>query len=337
MTKSLTEQRTDSQPELLSDQPVGSAPTYRLEGAPAEYALPAARPTLAEAQAWCRHLATTHYENFHVATWFLPRRIRPYFESIYAFSRVADDLGDEVADTATATRLLAEWRAMLHQCYTQPEASTHPVFVALRATIDETEVPHRLFDDLITAFEMDQRTTHHESLESLVEYSRYSANPVGRMVLWVSGYQDEERAALSDLVCTGLQLTNFWQDVVEDFDRGRRYLPADRMAKFGITDQDILDRRFSREFRKMMASLVDDALKMLREGGRVSALVDRELAVTLRLFEQGGRAALDGIVRQDYDVLRARPSVSKTTKAKLLAGALAGKLWGSVAARGARL
>ncbi len=295
--------------------------------------MPAVRPTLEEAQVWCRHLATTHYENFHVATWFLPKRIRPYFESIYAFSRVADDLGDEVADRATATRLLGEWRGMLRECYEAPERSKHPVFVALRATIDATEVPRGLFDDLITAFEMDQRVLKHESLESLVAYSRYSANPVGRMVLWVSGYRDEERALLSDMVCTGLQLANFWQDVVEDWERGRRYLPADRMAKFGVTDEDIAERRFTREFRRMMVSLVEDALKMLREGGRVSARVDHELAVTLRLFEQGGRAALEGIVRQDYDVLKSRPQVSKGTKVKLLAGALADKVWGTLSAK----
>ena len=305
-----------------------------LVGAPPGYGMPAVRPSLAEARAWCRHLATTHYENFHVATWFLPRQIRPYFESIYAFSRVADDLGDEVEDTGTATRLLGEWRELLRECYDAPIGSLkvrHPVFVALRATIEETGVPRSLFDDLITAFEMDQRVLKHDSIESLAVYSRYSANPVGRLVLWVSGYRDEERAQLSDKVCTALQFTNFWQDVVEDWERGRRYLPADRMEKFGVTDEQIAERRFTREFRRMMASLVDDTLKMMREGGRVSALVDPELSVTLRLFEQGGRAALEGIVLQDYDVLRARPQVSKSTKFKLLAGALAGKAWGSMA------
>ena len=310
------------------------AENVRLAGAPAGYGMPETRPSLAEARAWCRHLATTHYENFHVATWFLPRQIRPYFESIYAFSRVADDLGDEVADTATATRLLAEWRELLRECYEAPVGSlrvTHPVFVALRATIEETGVPRCLFDDLITAFEMDQRVLKHDSVESLIAYSHYSANPVGRLVLWVSGYRDEERAQLSDKVCTALQLANFWQDVIEDWERGRRYLPADQMAKFGVTDEQIAERRFTREFRRLMASLVDDTLKMMREGGRVSALVDPELSVTLRLFEQGGRAALEGIVRQDYDVLRARPQVSKSTKVKLLAGALAGKAWGSMA------
>jgi squalene synthase HpnC len=297
----------------------------RLAGAPAEYALPETRPTLAEAQAWCRNLATSHYENFHVATWFLPKRIRPYFESIYAFSRVADDLGDEVADKAVATRLLGEWRAMLDECSEAPSRSMHPVFIALQQTIFETKAPKHLFNDLIRAFEMDQVKTRYESLDELINYSRLSANPVGRLVLWVSGYHDEERAQLSDKVCTALQLANFWQDVVEDWERGRRYLPADAMQRFGVTDAMIAEKRFTPEFRAMMTYLVGLAGTMLREGARVSERVDRQLAVTLRLFSQGGEAALAGIVGQDYDVLKSRPSVSKGTKAMLLMRALGGK------------
>jgi squalene synthase HpnC len=256
---------------------------------------------------------------------FLPKRARPHFESIYAFSRAADDLGDEVADRETATRLLGEWRIMLDECYENPAASMHPVFVALRRTIVETGVPKQLFDDLISAFEMDQRVTMHQSLDDLIGYSRLSANPVGRLVLWVSGYRDEPRALLSDKVCTALQLANFWQDVVEDWERGRRYLPADQMLRFGVTDAMIAARQFTPEFHALMQFLVEYAGTMLREGGAIANEVDAELAVTLRLFEAGGRAALDGIVVQDYDVLRQRPSVSKITKAKLLAGALFGK------------
>jgi len=307
-----------------------------LAGAPAEYLLPAVRPTLAEAQAWCRHLATTHYENFHVATWFLPKRARPYFESIYAFSRTADDLGDEVADRETATRLLGEWRAMLDECYTSPEQSMHPVYVALHQTIVETGVPKQLFADLISAFEMDQVVTMHPSLEELIGYSKLSANPVGRLVLWVSGYHDEPRALLSDQVCTALQLANFWQDVVEDWERGRRYLPADQMQRFGVTDAMIAAKQFTPEFKAMMTFLVDYAGSMLRVGGQIAEEVDAELAVTLRLFERGGRAALDGIIAQDYDVLKQRPSVSNTTKMKLLGGALLGKATSLFSRRGVR-
>lgn len=296
-----------------------------LAGAPAEYALLAARPTLAEAQTWCRGLATSHYENFHVATWFLPKRIRPYFESIYAFSRVADDLGDEVADTATATRLLGEWRQMLEECYDRPELSRHPVFVALRPTVAATGVPRTLFDDLIRAFELDQTKTRYESLQECEAYSRLSANPVGRLVLWVSGYDDERRGLLSDKVCTALQLANFWQDVVEDWERGRRYLPADVMARFKVSDEQLTAREFTPGFHEMMAYLVEYTGAMLRDGAAIADTVDRELAVTLRLFSEGGAAALAGIRAQGYDVLKARPKVSKATKAKLLGGALLAK------------
>lgn len=307
-----------------------------LAGAPAEYLLPATRPSLVEAQAWCRHLATSHYENFHVATWFLPKRARPHFESIYAFSRAADDLGDEVADRETATRLLGEWRGLLDECYENPSQSIHPVFVALHETIVETGVQKQLFGDLISAFEMDQVVAMHQSLDDLIAYSKLSANPVGRLVLWVSGYHDEARALLSDKVCTALQLANFWQDVVEDWERGRRYIPADQMLRFGVTDEMIATRKFTPEFRAMMQFLVDCAGSMLREGGKIADEVDAELAVTLRLFEQGGRAALDGIIAQDYDVLKQRPTVSKVTKVKLLAGALFGKAKSLFAIRGVR-
>ena len=308
----------------------------RLAGAPNGYEIPATRPTLEEAQAWCRHLATTHYENFHVATWFLPKRIRPYFESIYAFSRVSDDLGDEVATPEIALRLLGDWREMLDECYDAPAQSMHPVYVALQQTIKETGVPKQLFADLIHAFVVDQTHTHWESLAALEEYSRFSANPVGRLVLWVSGYHDEERALLSDKVCTALQLANFWQDVVEDWERGRRYLPECEMQRFGVTDEMIAAKNFTPQFRAMMEFLVGYAGDMLAEGGRISTTVDRELATTLKLFEQGGRAALDGIIAQDYDILARRPSVSNVTKMKLLGGALIGKAFGVFSQRGPR-
>jgi len=304
---------------------MAGAQNVKLVGAPAEYAFPQTRPTLEEAQKWCRNLATSHYENFHVATWFLPKRIRPYFESIYAFSRVADDLGDEVADKAVATRLLGEWRVMLDECYEAPARSMHPVFIALQQTIFETKAPKHHFNDLIRAFEMDQVKSRYESLDELMNYSRLSANPVGRLVLWVSGYHDEERAQLSDKVCTALQLANFWQDVVEDGERKRRYLPADAMQRFGVTDAMIAERRFTPQFRAMMQYLVTYTGAMLREGAEVSERVDRQLAVTLRLFSQGGEAALAGIVGQEYDVLTSRPSVSKGAKALLLMRALNGK------------
>lgn len=299
---------------------------HNLVGAPHEYLTPLERPTLAEALAWCRQLTTSHYENFHVATFFLPRKVRPHFESIYAYCRVSDDLGDEVADPAVATRLLDTWGEMLDECYDTPERSMHPVFVALHETIHACDLPRQLFADLLHAFRMDQYKTRYNTWEELLEYAHYSANPVGRLVLWVCGYRDESLALLGDKVCTALQLANFWQDVVEDAERGRRYVPAESMERYGVEEGQIEGRVFTPEFRAMIEDLVVRTRKMLREGGAISSRVDRELAVTLDLFRKGGEAILNGIAAQDYDVLRGRPVVSKARKLELLAEAFVAKL-----------
>jgi squalene synthase HpnC len=297
-----------------------------LEGAPVEYRTPEERPTLVEAKEWCHRLATSHYENFHVATFFLPKRVRPHFESVYAFCRVSDDLGDEVADTATAVRLLKSWGEMLDECYDRPELSRHPVFVALRETGMACDLPRELFHDLLRAFLQDQVKTEYETWDEAVAYSRYSANPVGRLVLMLCGYRDEERALLSDKICTGLQLANFWQDVVRDSAIPRRYLPREYMDTFGVMDGQIEGRVFTPEFGAMMKALVERTRAMLVEGGAISGMVDTELRVTLDLFRKGGEAILDGIAAQDYDVLRGRPVVTRRKKMMLLMGALAGKM-----------
>ncbi len=299
--------------------------TGDLAGAPLNYATPPVRPTLEEAKVFCKHLAETHYENFHVATFFLPARLRPHFESIYAYCRVSDDLGDEVADPALALKLLEEWRGMLDECFDMPEDSRHPVYVALAETIRACALPKEPFAALLRAFMQDQTKTHYGSLAELEEYSRDSANPVGRLVLYASRYRDEAMCVLSDHICTALQLANFWQDVVEDAERGRRYLPADAMQRFGVTDEQIAARRFDEKFRAMMVFLVGDARARLEKGSALPGMVDPELAATLELFSKGGYAILDAIAAQDYDVLRARPVVTRTKKAALLGGALLGK------------
>ena len=306
--------------------PASSVTDDRLLGAPVLYLTPSTRPSLAEAQAWCKALVTTHYENFHVATFFLPAVLRPHFHSIYAFCRTSDDLSDEVADTATAKRLLQEWRAMLHQCFSRPERSRHPVFVALEPTITACHLPIQPFNDLIAAFEQDQVYTHHESITTLEHYSRYSANPVGRLVLLVSGYRSEELMQLSDEICTGLQLANFYQDVVEDRVRGRRYIPADTMQRFGVSDDQLIARRFDGNVRAMMEFLIGDARARLTRGQRITHLVSRDLASTLQLFINGGNAILDAIAAQNYDTLSGRPVVTKVAKLRLLGGTLLGKL-----------
>jgi len=294
----------------------------RLEGAPAELLEPAIRPALAEAQKWCRTLAESHYENFHVATVFLPKAIRPHFYSVYGFCRVSDDLGDEVADTAVATRLLRTWRQMLNECYVTPALSRHPVFVALRPTIDACQLPKQPFDDLITAFEQDQVKTRFATLAEDIEYSKYSANPVGSLVLYICGYRDAALHTLSDKTCTALQLANFWQDVGEDLrERDRIYLPQDRMASFGVTEEVLRKGRETEGYRSMLRELCAETRSMLLEGAPLIDCVDHELAATLRLFTQGGLAILDAIAAIGYNTLSQRPEVSKSAKLHLLASA----------------
>jgi squalene synthase HpnC len=300
--------------------------TDSLDGAPAHYLTPEDRPTLDEARAWCHQLASSHYENFHVATFFLPRIMRPHFEGLYAFCRVSDDLGDEVGDTATALRLLNTWGGMLDQCYDAPAQSRHPVFVALRETIADCDLPRGLFHDLLRAFKQDQIKTRYDTWDEAVEYSRYSANPVGRLVLMVCGYRDEARALLSDRICTGLQLANFWQDAVRDSEIGRRYIPTESMLRFGVAEGQIEGRVFTPEFGAMMHALVERTRAMLHQGAALSITVDDELRVTLDLFRKGGEAILDGIAAQNYDVLRGRPVVTRRRKLMLLGGAFLDKL-----------
>src|SRR5580698_4420285 len=222
---------------------------------PASYRIPERTPTLQEALAWCKQLAESHYENFHVATWFLPKALRPHFHAIYAYCRVSDDLGDEVGNTAQALALLDFWGGELDACY---EGRTrHPVFVALAETIRACSIPKEPFADLLTAFRQDQTVTRYQTMQDVLGYCRNSANPVGRLVLYACGYADEERFRLSDATCSALQLANFWQYVRVDFGKDRVYLPQDDMRRFGVTDETIRQGLATQEFRKLLAYEVD--------------------------------------------------------------------------------
>jgi squalene synthase HpnC len=292
---------------------------------PAEYRIPAQAPTLNEARAWCRRLAESHYENFHVATWFLPRRLRPHFHAIYAYCRVSDDLGDEVGDRAAALALLDLWGRELDACY-RGEAR-HPVFVALAETVRACDIPKEPFADLLVAFRQDQTVTRFATMADVLGYCRYSANPVGRIVLYACGYRDDERFALSDQTCSALQLANFWQDVRVDYGKGRIYLPLDDMERFGVSEADIAQGRCTPQFRELMRREVDYARRMFHRGLPLIGKVDRELAMDLDLFSRGGLEILRAVERRHYDVLGARPAISKPRKAALLLRALAGRLF----------
>lgn len=277
--------------------------------------------TLSDAIEYTRWLATHHYENFHVVSFLLPKRLHQDFYNVYAFCRWADDLGDEIGNTEESLRLLKWWRGELRAMY-ESGAVRHPVFVALKDTSAQYKLPRELFDDLITAFERDQAITRYNNFEELFDYCRYSANPVGRLVLALCGYQDAERQALSDATCTALQLANHWQDVTVDLLKDRVYLPLDAMERHGYPLKALLERRFDARFREAMKEAVAVARDLFRKGLPLAGMVDRRLAIDLELFSRGGLKVLEKIEEQDYNVLRARPAISKIERVGLLLGAV---------------
>jgi squalene synthase HpnC len=298
---------------------------------PAEYRIPEQRPTLEEARAYCRHLATTHYENFHVASWFLPARLRPHFHSIYAYCRIADDLGDEVGNREQSLALLDLWGRELDACYRGQ--ARHPVFVALAETIRACEIPQQPFADLLVAFRQDQNVARYPSMDDVLEYCRYSANPVGRLVLYACGYRAPEMFLLSDFTCTALQLANFWQDISSDYALGRIYLPLDDMQNYGVDEATIARRDPTPAFRELVRHEVGYARQLFIKGLPLIDMVDRQLALDLDLFSQGGLEILQAIERRQYDVLTMRPVISKSRKLRLVARALTGKLVPGLAKR----
>jgi len=276
--------------------------------------------TLDESLAYTRWLATHHYENFHVVSFLLPKRLHQDFYNVYAFCRWADDLGDEISDTRESLRLLAWWRGELRKMYSG--VASHPVFVALRGTAERYELPEKTFDDLIKAFEQDQTITRYRSFDELFSYCRYSANPVGRLVLGLCGYRDAERYELSDATCTALQLANFWQDVTVDWAKDRVYLPLDLLEKHGSSVEAIAARRPDQNFRAAMKEAVEVARELFLQGLPLIDRVDRRLAIDLELFSRGGMKVLEKIEQRNYDVLAARPAISKMERVALLVGAI---------------
>ncbi len=255
---------------------------------PDSYRIPESAPSLAEARAYCERLAKSHYENFSVATWFLPARLRQHFYNVYSYCRISDDLGDEVGDAQ---------QSLKHE-----------------------------FSDLLVAFRQDQTVTRFETFNDVLDYCRYSANPVGHLVLYLGGYNDAERQELSDSTCTALQLANFWQDVTVDFQKERLYLPLEDLRRFGVTVENIAARRCTPQFIEMMKFEVERARDWFRRGLPLIKMVGRELAVDLELFSRGGQEILTAIERQGYDVLKQRPVISKPRKLLLVARAAAGRL-----------
>lgn len=274
----------------------------------------------AEALEYTRWLATHHYENFHVVSFLLPKRLHQDFYNVYSFCRWADDLGDEIGDRQESLRLLAWWRGELQNMYGGTAA--HPVFVALKGTVERYSIPIEPFERLIRAFEQDQVITRYETFDDVFGYCVNSANPVGHLVLYLCGYRDRERQQLSDYTCTALQLANFWQDIGVDLLKDRIYLPLSLLDKYGYTTEELFAHKYNDRFRSVMAEAVDVAEDLFRKGMPLVRMVDRRLSLDLDLFTRGGLKLLSKIKLQDYDVLKSRPYISKPERVGILLSCL---------------
>lgn len=277
-------------------------------------------PTLAAASRYCRGLALRHYENFTVASLFLPRPLVRHFHAIYSWCRWADDLADEAGGGQRALDLLAWWREELLRSY--DGKAHHPVLVALRETCQRFAIPPRPFLDLLTAFEQDQRVKRYETYADLLAYCRHSANPVGHLVLYLCGSYDAERAALSDHICTALQLANFWQDVARDFEIGRVYLPAEDCRRFAYAPEDLEARRCTPAFLDLMRFQVARTRELFHAGLPLVGLMPPALRLDIDLFARGGLAILNKIEEEGFNVWGRRPTLRKKDKAALVLGAV---------------
>ncbi len=271
-----------------------------------------------EAAGYCRRLARRHYENFTVASRLLPRHLLPHFYAIYAWCRWADDLADEMAHPRESLALLDWWQAELDRCYAGQ--AEHPVMIALMATVRRFEIPREPFERLLTAFRQDQQVTRYATAADVLDYCRNSANPVGRLVLYLAGAHDEARGELSDAICTGLQLINFCQDVARDWAKGRVYLPQETLEQAGYDEAMFGRGECNAAFRQALRVEVERAERYLRAGEPLAGRMPRAFRLDVALFAAGGLAVARGIRRVDFDVWRRRPVLSKATQLRLLAG-----------------
>ncbi len=282
--------------------------------------------TLEEAQAYCRRWARHQYENFSVASFLLPRRIRQDFYNVYTYCRWSDNLADEIGDTETSLELLNWWQGQLSLCYSGRPA--HPVLLALQSTIQKYQLPIQPFTDLLSAFRQDQQVTRYADESQLLDYCSRSANPVGRILLMISGAATPTNLALGDQVCTGLQLANFCQDMSRDAGAGRIYAPRALWQRHEVTESDLLGGKVTTALRSMLAEWVPTTRNYFHRGWPLIERVPGWLATDVDLFVRGGLAILDRIEAAEFDVWTARPVVGKSLKLRLLCRSLTGRIFG---------
>ncbi len=265
-----------------------------------------------EAFAFCSRLTQGHYENFPVGSFLVPKDLQPAIHSLYAFMRTADDFADEnrhPGDEEERLGWLREWDQMLTDC--EHGKADHPIFIALRATLDKHQLPAVWLHDLLKAFSMDCTIRKYQTYGDVLDYCKLSANPVGRLILTLFGYRDERLYDLSDHVCSGLQLANHWQDVAVDLKKGRVYIPQDDLRNFNVRLEDEADKPVSYQFRKLLGFQVARANELFMKGRLLPERVEGRLRLELRFTWQGGVRVLEKIKQANFDVFRHRPVVTK--------------------------
>lgn len=279
-------------------------------------------PLLQAAYDYCKAITINHYENFPVASVLAPKKLRPAIQAIYAFSRLADDFADERAFRHVRIERLEEWEHFLHQ-----KNSTHPVFIALQDTIQKHDLPLGLLEDLLTAFKMDTYKKRYQTFDDVLHYCRYSANPVGRLILHLFRQDTSRNLQHSDFICTALQITNFWQDVSVDLKKDRIYIPQEDLDRFNYTSDELFRGLIDERYKMLMNFQVERAFQYFDEGHALGLDLNGMLGLEIRLTWLTGRMILKKIRKINYDVFNKRPTLSKWDFVKLFFIALSKPLY----------
>ncbi len=284
-------------------------------------------PSIEESYSYCEQMAKSHYENFPVGSFLIPKEKRRHIWAVYAFARTADDFADEgrsafetPADLQKRLAALDDWEYKLLQA--TKGQTEHPIFIAVAQTLKDAQIPVQLLKDLITAYRMDVQRKRHKSFEDLLFYCKHSANPVGRLVLHIMGYKDEAIHLLSDNICTALQLANFWQDVAVDLEKDRIYLPEDEMKRFRVTEGDLHAKICNRAFQTLMQYCSDKTKSLFNQGLPLTQKVGKDLKWEMKLTWLGGTTILKKLSQNHYDIYRNRPVIGMMDKITLLTRSL---------------